>query len=137
MKIYDNDVLVRDFVPCKNVSNVVGLYDRVNGAFYTDTGLVAGNNVTDDIVIYTDGTTETVEVFGKNLFDKNNRERIYGYFPNTGYAWTYNSSAYSDRIPCLPNTTYTARYNGNSSQVVLSFASTSSEISSRNSLKIL
>ena len=42
MKIYDNGVLARDFVPCKNASNVVGLYDRVNGVFYTDTGLVAG-----------------------------------------------------------------------------------------------
>lgn len=42
IKIYDNDVLARDLVPCKNASNVVGLYDRVNGVFYTDTGLVAG-----------------------------------------------------------------------------------------------
>lgn len=44
MRIYDNGVLARDFVPCKNASNVVGLYDRVNDAFYTETGLVAGPN---------------------------------------------------------------------------------------------
>lgn len=44
MKIYDDGVLARDFVPCKNASNVVGLYDRANDVFYTETGLVAGPN---------------------------------------------------------------------------------------------
>lgn len=37
-KIYDNDVLVRDFVPCKNPSGVIGLYDVVNGEFYQNAG---------------------------------------------------------------------------------------------------
>ena len=36
--IYDNDVLVRDFVPCKNPSGVIGLYDVVNGVFYQNAG---------------------------------------------------------------------------------------------------
>lgn len=34
--IYDNEALVRDFVPCKNSAGVAGLYDLVNGVFYTD-----------------------------------------------------------------------------------------------------
>ena len=34
-KIYDNDTLVRDFVPAKDSNGVVGLYDMVNGQFYT------------------------------------------------------------------------------------------------------
>ena len=34
--IYDNGTLVRDFVPCKNSGGVAGLYDLVNGVFYTD-----------------------------------------------------------------------------------------------------
>ena len=34
-KVYDNGTLVRDLVPCKNASNVVGMYDVVNGVFYT------------------------------------------------------------------------------------------------------
>ncbi|MBP5177411.1 MAG: tyrosine-protein phosphatase, partial [Clostridia bacterium] len=39
MKIYDNGVLVRDFVPCyRNSDNKVGLYDKVNGVFYTNIG---------------------------------------------------------------------------------------------------
>ena len=37
-KIYDNGALVRDFVPCRNASNVVGLYDLKNGAFYSNAG---------------------------------------------------------------------------------------------------
>lgn len=37
-QIYDNDTLVRDFVPCKTVEGTVGLYDVVNQAFYTNAG---------------------------------------------------------------------------------------------------
>lgn len=37
-KIYDNGTLVRDFVPAKNGSGTVGLYDTVNGVFYTNAG---------------------------------------------------------------------------------------------------
>lgn len=33
-KIFDGEELKRDFVPCKNPSGVVGLYDLVDGAFY-------------------------------------------------------------------------------------------------------
>ena len=47
-QIYDNGTLVRDFVPCKNPSNVVGLYDLVNSQFYGNSGtgsFTAGNEV--------------------------------------------------------------------------------------------
>ena len=38
-KIYDNNVLVRDFIPCyRNSDNEVGLYDLVNDIFYTNQG---------------------------------------------------------------------------------------------------
>lgn len=37
-QIYDNDVLVRDFVPCKNSSGTAGLYDTVNSVFYKNSG---------------------------------------------------------------------------------------------------
>ena len=37
-QIYDNGTLVRDFVPAKNSSGTVGLYDTVNGVFYTNAG---------------------------------------------------------------------------------------------------
>jgi hypothetical protein len=37
-QIYDNGTLIRDFVPCKNASGEVGLYDVVNGVFYENKG---------------------------------------------------------------------------------------------------
>ena len=37
-QIYDNGTLVRDFVPCKNDSSAVGLYDTVEGQFYANAG---------------------------------------------------------------------------------------------------
>lgn len=39
MKMYDyTNVLVRDYIPCKNPSGAVGLYDLVGGQFYGNTG---------------------------------------------------------------------------------------------------
>ena len=36
-KIWDNDVLVRDYIPCyRKLDSVVGLYDKVNDVFYTN-----------------------------------------------------------------------------------------------------
>lgn len=37
-KIYNNGVLVRDFIPCKNADGVVGLWDDVNSSFYSNAG---------------------------------------------------------------------------------------------------
>lgn len=38
-KLYENDILVRDLVPCYRKSdNEIGLYDRVNDVFYTNAG---------------------------------------------------------------------------------------------------
>lgn len=54
-KIYDNNVLVRDFVPCYRVSdNEIGLYDLVNGVFYTNQGtgtFSVGKNVNNNTII--------------------------------------------------------------------------------------
>lgn len=35
---YKNDILIQKLVPCKNSSNVVGLYDIVNGVFHQNAG---------------------------------------------------------------------------------------------------
>jgi hypothetical protein len=37
-RIYDNDVLVRDYVPCINANGEAGLYDKVNNVFYGNAG---------------------------------------------------------------------------------------------------
>ena len=54
-KIYENGVLVRDFIPCKSSNNEYGLYDRVEGRFhkldttidsYNSSYVTANTNVT-------------------------------------------------------------------------------------------
>ena len=37
-KVFDGATLIRNFVPCKNTSGTVGLYDLVSGAFYGNAG---------------------------------------------------------------------------------------------------
>jgi hypothetical protein len=37
-RIYDNNVLVRDYLPCRNPENEVGLYDTVTEEFYGNAG---------------------------------------------------------------------------------------------------
>lgn len=78
---------------------------------------------------WVEGTDEVLTVCGKNLFNKTiaDANRIYGYFAETGKSWTFAAAGFSFRFPCKPNTTYTARYNGNETQAVLGFGSTSSD----------
>lgn len=37
-QIYDNDILVGDFVPCINPDGIVGMYDMVEKIFYGNDG---------------------------------------------------------------------------------------------------
>lgn len=37
-KVYDNGTLIRDFIPCKNASGTIGLWDNVNSVFYANAG---------------------------------------------------------------------------------------------------
>jgi hypothetical protein len=38
-KLYDNDVLVRNLIPCYRKSdNAIGMYDTINKVFYTNSG---------------------------------------------------------------------------------------------------
>lgn len=37
-KMYDNDVLIRDFIPCKDVNNVVCLYDKITKTYFYNKG---------------------------------------------------------------------------------------------------
>lgn len=49
MKIYDSNTLVRDFAPCvRETDSKPGLYDRINGVFYTNAGsgeFLVGNRI--------------------------------------------------------------------------------------------
>ena len=73
-QIYEDDTLVRNFVPCKNASNVVGMYDTVTKTFYVNSGtgdFIAGNEITDyykipvtthsrNMINYKYATTQTI-----------------------------------------------------------------------------
>lgn len=63
-QIWDNNgQMIRNFVPAKNSSNVVGMYDLVSEQFFTNQGtgdFTAGTAVSDPVEIYTDGTVEQV-----------------------------------------------------------------------------
>lgn len=49
-EIYDNGTLARDYVPCKNSSGAIGLYDMVNGTFGTGSGAFTAGSVTQQSV---------------------------------------------------------------------------------------
>lgn len=77
-KMYYNNVLVRDFIPCyRNNDNEVGLYDLVNDVFYTNLGtgaftygsalLIPTPDYPQNVEVAT-GLQE-VNITGKNLFD--------------------------------------------------------------------
>lgn len=68
-KIYDNDQIVRNFIPCKNPSGIVGLYDVVNSQFYSNAGtgeFIAGPEtppvVVDKITINYLGNNDVVDI---------------------------------------------------------------------------
>lgn len=86
-KIWDNDVLVRNFIPCINPSNIAGMYDTVNDVFYANAGTGSFN-------------------VGPNLFDKNNLNYIAGYLSVNGNKIESSSKTDTYYIECNPNTTY-------------------------------
>lgn len=113
LQLYTSGGLAFSGVPCmRNSDNVVGVYDLVSGQFFTNQGtgdFVAGATV-DDIEVYADGTVETINVHGKNLFDKNDINLQYNNrslsTTQDGYWFSsYNSTSLVCR--CLPNTQYT------------------------------
>lgn len=57
--MYANDVMTRNFIPCKNPSGVIGLYDSVNSVFYANAGtgrFTAGPEVKGSHKTLIDGT---------------------------------------------------------------------------------
>ncbi|MBQ7245033.1 MAG: hypothetical protein IJS34_01530, partial [Alphaproteobacteria bacterium] len=89
-KIWDNNTLVQDLVPAKNASGVIGMYDTVSGAFFTNAG---------------SGTFTAGPAKCRNLFDGSIE---YGSIDNTGVP----SGASTDRVRpthtiTIPAGTYT------------------------------
>lgn len=61
-QIYDNGMLVRNFIPCKNPSGVAGLYDLIGKKFYTNA--VAGDFTAGPEVIWPSNDAIYVKVNG-------------------------------------------------------------------------
>lgn len=64
-RIYDNNVLVRDFVPCSNPSGEIGLYEMTEGRFYSNAGtgtFTAGPEITEALVTVSEDAEYTFVV---------------------------------------------------------------------------
>lgn len=95
-KIYQNDVLIKDFIPCyKKINNEIGLYDLVSNTFFTNAGtgeFLKGNSVQEKLPnIYQ--RVEYIESTGTQYIDTGiipiSSTRIdinFAYVGTTGYA---------------------------------------------------
>lgn len=80
-KIYDSSAaLVRDFIPCKNSSGVVGLWDDISGTFYANSGtgvFTAGAEVSGEHTACIDATTYQIQG-GRCLIDATGYSILHG-----------------------------------------------------------
>lgn len=118
-KIYDSGILVRDYIPCENTSGTAGLYDTVNGIFYTNVGsgsfIVGKLSTTQKTLI--DGTCYEITegkilVGGTNYDIKKGRTLIAG----TGYdIWLKLLMLYINyaELSALSGSTISVMVNGN------------------------
>lgn len=63
-RIYDNGTLIRDFIPCKNASGTIGLWDNTNSAFYANAGtgaFTAGPEISEAHRVLIDGTIYSIQ----------------------------------------------------------------------------
>ena len=94
-RIYSNETLVRDFIPCKNASGAVGMWDDANSRFYANAGsgaFTAGPAYLGNHKALVNGTAYEVKggkclVNGTAYSIKNGRTLIGG----TGYDITFAS----------------------------------------------
>lgn len=113
-KIWNDTTLVRDMIPCyRNSDSAVGMYDLVNNVFYTNSGtgtFTYGSLApTPDtpMQIHTCSGDNTIEICGKNLFDKDNANVLKAYIDSGTNTIVSNNANRVFYIRCLPNTTYT------------------------------
>lgn len=113
LKVVQNDVLVRNLIPAKNSSNVVGMYDIVSGQFFTNAGtgtFTAGADVVPtpdtpvDIV-----SNNGVLKYSKNLLDMAPENIVLGkYINNSGVILDSGPNFYNSKyIPVVAGETYT------------------------------
>lgn len=120
-QIYDNDTLVRDYIPCQNASGAVGLWDAVNEEFYGNagTGTFAAGPVVPEAVDESEITElEYIQSSGvqyvDTLFKPNQDTRVVidGYNDSASSGWTYGTweSATVNQFAGSCNKSYAVRY---------------------------
>ena len=152
-KIWQSDVLIADYVPAKNSSNVLGLYNKVNGAFLTNQG--TGSFTAGPAVTPTPSPSSPVDIWcnnGKlaleNVYDKNDSSAEFdGYMSNVGVGetTTFVAQAAGNKciiVPVKPSTQYNITRNTNLGNVynrlrVASFSQTTKPGSGSQGLMIV
>ena len=113
LKVVQNDALVRNLIPAKNSSNVIGMYDTVSGQFFTNDGTgtftagptaVPSPDAPVDIVSNNGVLKVSPNLFNKDLVPNENKYII----ASRGTANTPSSSEFrhSDYITIKENTQY-------------------------------
>lgn len=106
-KLYDNNSLVRNFIPCYRKSDsVIGLYDMVNDVFYTNAGsgtFLKGNNKLAKVIDIYKGTTQIIKKYkGNSLF----YHRLPSEFQQVEYIQSTGSQYIDSGIIGNQNTSY-------------------------------
>lgn len=113
LKFWESGVLTHNFIPAKrNSDGVIGMYDTVSNTFFTNAGTGTFTAGAEIPTIYTDGTVETINVLGKNLWAINPPQHV---AVSTSGGWNtgnnYTGGAF--KVPCKPNTNYTVSWTHN------------------------
>ena len=94
-QIYDNGTLVRNYIPCKNASGTIGLYDEVNNVFYTNAGtgaFIAGSEVLADYrVVDTNQLDNAILASANAIRAKAETSDRIEWNPSTGFASAINA----------------------------------------------
>ena len=124
-KIYKNATAVRDFIPCKNASGVVGLWDNVSSTFYANAGtgtFTAGPTLIGAHKVLINGTEYNV-IGGKCSIDgvgysiKKGRTLINGTSfevlfekpkPESKLTWVFNQTVTVSTTSVVWNVTFTS-----------------------------
>lgn len=114
-KIWDNDILVRDFIPVKRLSdNAIGMYDRVSKTFFANLGsgdFTAGPSK---------GALQNIEIAyinSKNLYNYSTTVLDYE-IQEDGTISTKSGYCYSDIIPVVEGNTYTFSMEKSNAQTI-------------------
>ncbi len=132
-KLWNNWVLVRDLIPCKNGSNVLGMYDRVSETLLTNAG--TGTFWTWNTAVPTPEkpmnivSNNGVLKLSKNMANVNAQTALVWYYISSSWVVTVdnNNRIYQDYIPCKPNTTYTLSMSSEVYYVTISEYSTAED----------